>query len=460
MMYEDTIAAVVTAPGMGSVGIIRLSGPDAIAIAGRFYRGRSVLSDAPGNTIHYGKVVEPDSGKMVDEALFLVMRAPHSFTGEDVVEIQSHGGMVVLSRILQLLLTEGARLAEQGEYSKRAFLNGKMDLAQAEAIMDIVSAKTDRGLDVALVQRQGGLSAQVTGIRADLLELIAFIQADIDYPDDDIERLTMEEQMERVEFLRQQVESVLATAGRGRLLRDGLKTVIAGKPNVGKSSLLNALLGQKRAIVTDIPGTTRDVIEEYVSLQGVPLRIVDTAGIRETDNLVERLGVDMARQFLQAADLVLYVFEPTQGLVAEDEAILAEIGDVPLIFLQNKMDLGIEADIARHSEAIMAGRPVVELSALNGEGMDRLEAVILELFFDGEIASSNEVMVTNARHIDILRDSLQHLASFISGAELGMTGDFLVIDLQSAWEKLGKIIGETVEDDLLDQIFSKFCLGK
>lgn len=455
-MIEDTIAAVVTAPGMGSVGIIRLSGPESAAIADKVYRGRGQLGQAASHTIHYGRVVEPQSGKVVDEALFMLMRGPHSFTGEDVVEIQCHGGTVVMRRILQLLLDGGARLAEAGEYSKRAFLNGKRDLAQAEAIMDIVSAKTERGLDAALSQLSGGLSGEIKKARAVLLELIAFIQADIDYPDDDIERLTVEEQIKRVDLLCVHLETILATAGRGQMLKDGIRTVIAGKPNVGKSSLLNALLGAKRAIVTDIPGTTRDVIEEYVDLEGVPLRIMDTAGIRQTDNVVEQLGVDMARQFLQSADLVLYVFEPEEGLTAEDEAILAEAGDVPVIFLQNKVDLrDTQADAD-----VLAGRPLVKLSALYGQGLDELVKVILQLFFDGDIRTDHEVLVTNVRHQTILKESLMHLKNFRMGAKSGLTGDFLVIDLQSAWEKLGAITGETVEDDLLDQIFSQFCLGK
>lgn len=455
-MIEETIAAVVTAPGMGSVGIIRLSGPESVDIAEKVFSGRGGLAQAASHTIHYGRVVDPGTGKVVDEALFMLMRAPHSFTGEDVVEIQCHGGTVVLRRILQLLLDNGARLAEAGEYSKRAFLNGKRDLAQAEAIMDIVSAKTERGLSAAMAQLSGGLSGEIKKARAVLLELIAFIQADIDYPDDDIERLTTEEQIKRVETLIHALEDILSTAGRGKMLKDGIRTVIAGKPNVGKSSLLNALLGEKRAIVTDIPGTTRDVIEEYVDIEGVPLRIMDTAGIRETDNLVEQLGVDMARQFLQSADLVLYVFAPEQGLTAEDAAILAEAGEVPVIFLQNKVDLRQTAV----DTAILAGRPLVRLSALYGQGLEELEQAILRLFFDGEIRTDNEVLVTSVRHQTILKESLTHLQNFRMGAISGMTGDFLVIDLQSAWEKLGQITGETVEEDLLDQIFSQFCLGK
>ena len=286
MLQQDTIAALVTAVGESSVGIIRISGPEAVNIAGKLYKGKSNLHTAESHTIHYGYVYDEANDKKIDEALFLLMLGPRSFTGEDIVEVQCHGGMVVLKQTLQLILSLGARMAEQGEYSKRAFLNGRLDLAQAESIMDIVQAKTERGVDLALSQLQGTVSGMVKTLRADLLEMIAFIQADIDYPDDDIERLTAEQFINRASLIRENITSVLQNAQKGKLIRDGLRVVIAGKPNVGKSSLLNALLGQERAIVTDIPGTTRDVIEEYINLNGIPLKIVDTAGIRETDNLV------------------------------------------------------------------------------------------------------------------------------------------------------------------------------
>ena len=309
MLQQDTITALVTAVGESSVGIIRISGPEATMIANKIYKGKTDFTTAESHTVHYGYVYDYKKEKKIDEAIFLLMRGPRSFTGEDVVEVQCHGGMVVLKQVLQLILSCGARLAEQGEFSKRAFLNGRLDLAQAESIMDIVQAKTERGVDLALSQLQGTLSGMVKSLRADLLELVAFIQADIDYPDDDIERLTQEQFEERVTNLQNQIAAVLQNAQKGKMIRDGLRVVIAGKPNVGKSSLLNALLGQERAIVTDIPGTTRDVIEEYINLNGIPLKIVDTAGIRETDNVVEQIGVDKAQQFVKNADLVLYVVD-------------------------------------------------------------------------------------------------------------------------------------------------------
>ncbi len=456
MLQQDTIAALVTAVGESSVGIIRISGPEAVEIAGRIYKGKSDLQKADSHTIQYGYVYDWKQEKKIDEALFLLMRGPRSFTGEDVVEVQCHGGMVVLKQVLQLILSAGARLAEPGEYSKRAFLNGRLDLAQAESIMDIVQAKTERGVDLALSQLTGSLSAMVTSLRADLLELIAFIQADIDYPDDDIERLTMAQQTQRVTNLKQQVQAVLQNAQKGKLIRDGLRVVIAGKPNVGKSSLLNALLGQERAIVTDIPGTTRDVIEEYINLNGIPLKIVDTAGIRETDNVVEQIGVEKAQQFMRNADLVLYVVDAGQGLTKQDIPIQHQ----PVIYLLNKSDVGIDAAVRTQLQEAIGDSPMLEISAKEKTGLDKLEQTITDLFFAGTLEVSQDILVTNVRHIQILEDSMAHLDGFLQGIAMGLSVDFLVIDLQNAWEKLGKITGETVEEDLLDQIFSKFCLGK
>ena len=460
MLQQDTIAALVTAVGESSVGIIRISGPEAVKIAAKIYKGKSDLMTADTHTIHYGYVYDWKHDKKIDEALFMLMRGPRSFTGEDVVEVQCHGGMVVLKQVLQLILLSGARLAEQGEYSKRAFLNGRLDLAQAESIMDIVQAKTDKGVDLALSQLQGNLSGMVKTLRADLLELIAFIQADIDYPDDDIERLTMEQQQERILNLKTQVNAVLKNAQKGKMIRDGLKVVIAGKPNVGKSSLLNALLGQERAIVTDIPGTTRDVIEEYINLNGIPLKIVDTAGIRETDNVVEQIGVDKAQQFVKNADLVLYVVDAVQGLTEQDEQMMADIHNQPVIYLLNKSDMGISDAIRQQLNDVIETAPVLEISAREKIGLEQLEEKITDLFFAGTLEVSNDIMVTNVRHIQILEESLAHMDGFLNGIMMGLSVDFLVIDLQNAWEKLGKITGETVEEDLLDQIFSKFCLGK
>ena len=460
MLQQDTIAALVTAVGESSVGIIRISGPEAVNIAGKLYKGKSNLHTAESHTIHYGYVYDEANDKKIDEALFLLMLGPRSFTGEDIVEVQCHGGMVVLKQTLQLILSLGARMAEQGEYSKRAFLNGRLDLAQAESIMDIVQAKTERGVDLALSQLQGTVSGMVKTLRADLLEMIAFIQADIDYPDDDIERLTAEQFINRASLIRENITSVLQNAQKGKLIRDGLRVVIAGKPNVGKSSLLNALLGQERAIVTDIPGTTRDVIEEYINLNGIPLKIVDTAGIRETDNLVEQIGVDRARQFVQNADLVLYVLDAAQGMTEEDISMLKELDGQTVLYLLNKSDLGIKESLFDTIIKKVGKESVLQISARERTGLEQLEQKITDLFFSGTLEISNQIMVTNIRHIQVLEESLVHVKHFLDVLRSGLSVEFLVIDLQNAWEKLGKITGETIEDDLLDQIFSKFCLGK
>ncbi|MBE7705584.1 MAG: tRNA uridine-5-carboxymethylaminomethyl(34) synthesis GTPase MnmE [Cyanobacteria bacterium SIG29] len=460
MIMEDTIAAVVTAAGESSVGIIRLSGADALKIASNVYHGKADLINAPSHTIHYGHVYDPKNDKIIDEALFMLMRGPRSFTGEDVVEIQCHGGILVVRNVLQLVLANGARLAEQGEYSKRAFLNGRLDLAQAESIMDIVQARSDKGIDLALNQLNGNLSDMVRVLRQDLLELVAFIQADIDYPDDDIERLSLNEMEDRVEVIKTKIEKVLLTAKKGKMIKDGLKVVIAGQPNVGKSSLMNALLGTNRAIVTNIPGTTRDFIEEYLQIGGIPVKLIDTAGIRETDNIVEKIGVDKAHEFLESADLILYVLDGSQSLQEKDKNLLDNIADKQVIFLLNKQDLGISSQLKDELNIIKKENIVLEISAMEERGITELEQKIIDLCFAGDLTISNTVTVSNARHIQILEDCLNHFQGFLNGARLGLSVDFLVIDLQNAWEKLGKIIGESVEEDLLNQIFSQFCLGK
>ena len=459
MFQEDTIAALVTAIGESSVGIIRISGPEAIDIAEKLYEGKANLREVPTHTIQYGYVYDREKKKKIDEALFMIMKGPRSFTGEDVVEIQCHGGIVIMREVLQLVLSAGARIADPGEYSKRAFLNGKKDLAQAESIMDLVQAKTEKAVDLAMAQLQGGLSGQVQELRADLLELIAFIQADIDYPDDDIERLTTEQYQNRVENNILRVDKLLKNAEKGKMIRDGLRIVIAGKPNVGKSSLMNAMLGQERAIVTNIPGTTRDIIEEMISLNGIPIKLADTAGIRDTDDYVEQIGVDRAKQMMSQADLVLYVFDSTGEITDYDEEMLSNLEGKKVIYILNKMDLEQEKN-EKFMKFLEEKKNVISISAKEKKGLEQLEQMIMDLFWDGSMEVGDDVMVTNIRHIQILEQCRNHMKGFLTGMEMGLSVDFLVIDLQNSWEKLGSITGETIEDDLLDQIFSKFCLGK
>ena len=447
MSVTDTIAAIITAPGRAAVGIIRLSGPEALAIAKRLYDGAADLSTAASHTIHYGWVWDAAHEKRVDEALFLLMRGPKSYTGEDVVEIQCHGGHTSTQEILRLCLVCGARLADEGEFTKRAFINGKLDLTRAEAIMDIVDAKSEAALSQAVAQKSGVLEGRIRDAREAVLELVAFIQADLDYPEDDIERLTDEELASRVRAVQGDMDALIAGAERGRITRDGIKMVIAGKPNVGKSSLLNALLGRDRAIVTDIAGTTRDV---------VPVEILDTAGIRETADTIEAIGVERAKAASQEADLVLYVVDASRGLDADDEAFLRALEGKACLLVVNKSDLN---DTMAVPEAFADKH--VRISAKEVEGIEALELSILSVILhDKTVGTGDTAVVSNARHIALLERCAADLASFLDGLDMGMSKDILVIDLQNAWENLGLITGDTASEDLIDTIFSKFCLGK
>lgn len=461
MMISDTIAAIITAMGPASVGIIRISGSLALNIGNLIYKGKNDLLKVPSHSIVYGKVYDPKNNKIIDEALFLIMKAPKTFTGEDVVEIQCHGGMIPVREILDLVLRNGARLAEPGEFSKRAFLNGKLDLAQAESIMDIVNAKTEKGLEVAVNQLHGNLSSLVNKVRTELLRIIAFIEADIDFPDDDIERLSSAEQLTQLNFLINNITKILKTSQKGKIIREGLNVAIIGKPNVGKSSLLNALLKETRAIVTDIPGTTRDVIEEYINLGGIPIKLVDTAGIRSTDNLVEKIGVEKAREILKNADLVLYVLDIMSGISDGDLEIINDfVNIIPAIFIINKVDLEYEEDNLLRIKKNIGRENVILVSAKENTGLEELEEKIATMFFAGNMEISGEAIITNARHVQALQLAIDHLQSAVYSLNMEMPGDFVVIDIRSSWELLGKITGDTVEDNILDQIFSQFCLGK
>ena len=456
MSVTDTIAAIITAPGRAAVGIIRLSGPEAVAIAGRLYDGAADLSTAASHTIHYGWVWDQAHGKRVDEALFLLMRGPKSYTGEDVVEIQCHGGHTSTQEILRLCLVQGARVADEGEFTKRAFINGKLDLTRAEAVMDIVDAKSEAALSQAVAQKSGVLEGRIRDAREAVLELVAFIQADLDYPEDDIERLTDAELVSRVQAVASDLDALIASAERGRITRDGIKMVIAGKPNVGKSSLLNALLGRDRAIVTDIAGTTRDVVTEHLTIGGVPVEILDTAGIRETADTIEAIGVERAKAASQEADLVLYVVDASRGLDSDDEAFLSALSGKACLLVVNKSDLNVEMAVP---EAFSDKH--VRISAKAVVGIDALEKAILGVILhDKTVGTGDTAVVSNARHIALLERCAADLASFLDGLAMDLSKDILVIDLQNAWENLGLITGDTASEDLIDTIFSKFCLGK
>ncbi|MEC1429139.1 tRNA uridine-5-carboxymethylaminomethyl(34) synthesis GTPase MnmE [Bacillus subtilis] len=458
----DTIAAISTPMGEGAIAIVRLSGPEAIQIADKIYKGPKgkTLSSVESHTIHYGHIVDRPSDRVVEEVMVSVLKAPRTFTREDVIEINCHGGIVTVNQVLQLALREGARLAEPGEFTKRAFLNGRIDLSQAEAVMDLIRAKTDRAMNVAMNQMEGRLSALVRRLRSEILETLAHVEVNIDYPEyDDVEEMTHQILVEKATAVKKEIEALLRTSEQGKILREGLSTVIIGRPNVGKSSLLNSLVHEAKAIVTDIPGTTRDVIEEYVNVRGVPLRLVDTAGIRETEDIVERIGVERSRQVLKEADLILLVLNYSEELSEEDVKLFEAVEGMDVIVILNKTDLEAKIDNERVRE-LANGRPVVTTSLLKEEGINDLEEAIQSLFYTGAIESGDLTYVSNTRHISILQQAKRAIEDALSGIEQDVPIDMVQIDLTRCWELLGEIIGDSVHESLIDQLFSQFCLGK
>ena len=458
----DTIAAISTPMGEGAIAIVRLSGPEAIQIADKIYKGPKgkTLSSVESHTIHYGHIVDRPSDRVVEEVMVSVLKAPRTFTREDVIEINCHGGIVTVNQVLQLALREGARLAEPGEFTKRAFLNGRIDLSQAEAVMDLIRAKTDRAMNVAMNQMEGRLSALVRRLRSEILETLAHVEVNIDYPEyDDVEEMTHQILVEKATAVKKEIETLLRTSEQGKILREGLSTVIIGRPNVGKSSLLNSLVHEAKAIVTDIPGTTRDVIEEYVNVRGVPLRLVDTAGIRETEDIVERIGVERSRQVLKEADLILLVLNYSEELSEEDVKLFEAVEGMDVIVILNKTDLEAKIDTERVRE-LANGRPVVTTSLLKEEGINDLEEAIQLLFYTGAIESGDLTYVSNTRHISILQQAKRAIEDALSGIEQDVPIDMVQIDLTRCWELLGEIIGDSVHESLIDQLFSQFCLGK
>ncbi|GLC90116.1 tRNA uridine-5-carboxymethylaminomethyl(34) synthesis GTPase MnmE [Lysinibacillus piscis] len=461
-MEFDTIAAISTPMGEGAIAIVRLSGDEAIHIADRIFRSPNAkkLATVASHTIHYGHLVEPKTNEVVEEVMLSLMRGPKTFTREDVVEINCHGGLVSVNRVLQLALTNGARLAEPGEFTKRAFLNGRIDLSQAEAVMDLIRAKTDRAMNVALGQMDGKLSRLIGDLRQALLETLAQVEVNIDYPEyDDVEEMTIPVLVEKCTWVQAEIAKLLQTSSQGKILREGLSTVILGRPNVGKSSLLNSLVQENKAIVTDIAGTTRDIIEEYVNVRGVPLRLVDTAGIRETEDIVERIGVERSREALRGADLILFVLNYADVLTAEDERLFETIQAMDYIVIINKTDLPPKIDLARVKE-LAGNHRIVTTSLLQEEGIAELEEAIAALFFEGQIEAGDLTYVSNARHIALLHQAQATVADAIEAAQAGVPVDMVQIDVTRTWEILGEIIGDTVQESLINQLFSQFCLGK
>ena len=456
---EDTIAAIATAMAPSGIGIVRISGPEAVAVADRLYRGKKKekkLADMKSHTIHYGWIVEKE--QVLDEVLVMLMRGPHSYTGEDTVEIDCHGGVLAVKRVLEAVLHAGARIADPGEFTKRAFLNGRIDLSQAEAVMDVISAKSEYALQSSVSQLQGSVRRAVKEIREKLLYEIAFIESALDDP----EHIILDGYPEKLEGIvqeeKRQIEKLLKSADDGKMLQEGIKTVILGKPNAGKSSLLNLLVGEEKAIVTDIAGTTRDVLEEQISLGGISLRMLDTAGIRSTADRVEQIGVERAKEHAKNADLILYVVDASVPLDENDGQIMELLKGRKTILLLNKSDL--ETVISKEELTARIDAPVLNISAREETGLAELEALIKEMFFQGEISFNDEVYITNMRQKRALEEALESLKLVENSIAMGMPEDFFSIDLMNAYERLGSIIGEAVGEDLVNEIFSKFCTGK
>lgn len=450
---EDTIAAISTALGVGAISIIRVSGKDSIPIVNKIFKGKD-LTQVSSHTIHYGHII--DNEEIVDEVLVSVMRAPKTFTVEDVVEVNCHGGIATTQKVLELLLTHGCRQADAGEFTKRAFLNGRIDLTQAEGIMDLIEAKTESSRALAMSQVDGKVSNLIKNLRQEILEVLANIEVNIDYPEyEDIEEFTNDQLFPMIGHVKQSILKILSESENGKLIRDGIQTSIIGKPNVGKSSLLNALLNESKAIVTDIEGTTRDIVEGTIRLDGILLHMIDTAGIRKTDDLVESIGVEKSRQLMNESDLVLFVLNNNEPMNEEEKTILKELESKNHIVVVNKIDLESHLD-----PKDLEGHIVVSMSALEQKGIEELKEQMKKIFSLEKIETKDMTYLTSARSIALLRQALQSLEDLEQGLKAGYPMDILEIDLKKIWNDLGQIIGETYEEELIDQLFSQFCLGK
>ncbi|PTI85638.1 tRNA uridine-5-carboxymethylaminomethyl(34) synthesis GTPase MnmE [Staphylococcus warneri] len=459
-MDFDTITSISTPMGEGAIGIVRLSGPQAVEIGDKLYKGKKPLAEVDSHTINYGHIIDPETNETVEEVMISVLRAPKTFTREDIIEINCHGGILTINRILELTMTHGARMAEPGEYTKRAFLNGRIDLSQAEAVMDFIRSKTDRASKVAMNQIEGRLSDLIKRQRQSILEILAQVEVNIDYPEyDDVEDATTEFLLQQSKNIKQEINQLLETGAQGKIMREGLSTVIVGRPNVGKSSMLNNLIQDNKAIVTEVAGTTRDVLEEYVNVRGVPLRLVDTAGIRDTEDIVEKIGVERSRKALSQADLILFVLNNNEALTEDDQTLYDVVKNEDVIVIINKTDLETHLDI-NEVKKMIGDTPLIQTSMLKQEGIDELEIQIRDLFFGGDVQNQDMTYVSNSRHISLLKQARQSIQDAIDAAESGIPMDMVQIDLTRTWEILGEIIGESASDELIDQLFSQFCLGK
>ena len=449
---EDTIAAIATAYGEGGIGIIRISGEDSRDILRKIFTGK-----IESRRLSYGKIV--DENEHIDEVLAVYMKGPKTYTGEDVVEINCHGSMVALRKTLALVLSKGARMAEPGEFTKRAFLNGRLDLSQAEAVIDVIKAKSDRSFDVAISQLEGSLSKRIEKIRQALLDLLVEVTVNIDYPDEDIEIMTYDKARDCLCNIRNMIGELLATSGSGRMIREGIRIAIVGKPNVGKSSLMNCLLRESRAIVTEIPGTTRDTIEEAVSIRNLPVYLIDTAGIRDTDDTVEKIGIEKTKEAFNSADYIILVVDGSRPLTSEDEEIISYVRSRRALVLLNKRDLGAEVTVDVISEKL-PDCDIIETALSKGEGLTEIEDNIESLVYGGQISQGESLMVNNVRHIDLLKQADSAAGDALSLLEIMEPLDIVEIDIRNAYDFLGEIVGDTVSDEIINEVFARFCLGK
>ncbi len=458
---EDTIAAIATAYGEGGIGIIRISGDKSKEILDKIFvaRQKEYSESIVNKRLYYGHIVEPENKQVIDEVFAVFMKAPATYTTEDIVEIFCHGSIIALRKTLSLVLKNGARLAEKGEFTKRAFLNGRLDLSQAEAVIDIVKSKTDKSFDVALQQMEGALSGKIRLIRQVLMDLLVDITVNLDYPDEDIELVTYQKLIESISQIGDMIENIRSTAGTGRIIREGLNVAIIGKPNVGKSSLMNALLKEARAIVTEIPGTTRDTIEEVVSLKDIPVRLTDTAGIRETEDQIEKIGIEKSKESFNRADLIIYMIDGSDLLSDEDNEIISKLQDRKVIVLINKTDLGLKTREEEVKEKLPDSY-IIKASLKTGLGIEKLEKTVEELVYGGKVNQEESLLITNVRHAELLEKAASAISDALRMAENAEALDFIEVDVRRCWELLGEIIGESVTDDIIDQVFERFCLGK
>lgn len=453
---NDTISAISTAYGEGGIGIVRMSGSRSYEILSDIFDN---IDKVENRKLTYGHIRDPRDGRTVDEVLVAYMKAPHTYTGEDVVEINCHGSMVALRKILDITLKEGASLAEKGEFTKRAFLNGKIDLSQAEAVIDLIKASSSSGYDVALSQLDGSFGKNISEIRQKLVDILVDITVNIDYPDEDIEEIVYENLRENIFKIKEDIDYLINTSDTGRILKDGIKIAIIGKPNVGKSSLMNRLLMENRAIVTDIPGTTRDVIQENMMIRNIPVILIDTAGIRETDDKIEKIGIEKSKETFNDADLILFLLNSGDAITDEDYSIMNRVANKNVLVLLNKSDMDRKIETDRIKE-ILGDKTFLDTSMETGQGVEELKDIIEKMVYKGNLKQDNSLIVTNARHLNLLRDASAFLEDSLKSIESNQPLEFIEIDVKNTYDDLGAILGEEVGDDILNEVFSRFCLGK